>query len=157
MCAVIKESAMLGNKKAFIKATKLGSFFVVLISFACGPELGPETWILLGTGNFDVGRDMTSIGVGPSKGEFSRLRFELSSGAELNWVLVYFEGGEKWSPIEGSSDERGRRLAPGERTFELPGHRLIKRIEVRVTYIALDVTAGYVRVYGWKPAESAIY
>jgi hypothetical protein len=148
---------MLGNKKVFIRAIKLGFLFVVLISVACGPELGPETWILLGTGNFDVGRDMTSFGVGASKGEFSRLRFELSSGAELNWVLVYFEGGEKWSPSEGSSDERGARLAPGDRTFELPGHRLIKRIEVRVAYLEPEVKAGYVRVYGWKPAESAIY
>jgi len=153
---------MPNNKKDFVGAIMLCSLFVVLISAACTPKLSPETWVSLGTENFDRGHDIANISVGASRGEFSRLRFELSGGAtELRWVLVFFEDGEKLSLVEGGSTDYGAWNVPAsrDRVFELPAPRLIKRIELRVSFIGRDmddVRAGYVNVYGWKPAESAI-
>jgi hypothetical protein len=153
---------MLNDKKTYVGASMLCSLFVVLVSAGCTPKLSPETWISLGTENFDRGHDIANIGVGASRGEFSRLRFELGGGAtELRWVLVFLEDGEKLSLVEGGSSDYGVWNAPpaGERIFELPGPRLIKRIEFRVSFIGrdmADVRAGHVNVYGWKPAKSAI-
>jgi hypothetical protein len=79
---------------------------------------------------------------------------------ELNWVFVYFDDGERWSPDEGVSAEyRPRRnLGRGDQEFDLPGEdRVIKRIEFRVTFIGFETNTGYVRVYGAKPVHSAAY
>ncbi len=150
---------MPNNKNAFWGAIMLCSLYIVLIAAACTPKLSPETWISLGTENFDRGHDIVTISVGASRGEFSRLRFELGGGAtELRWVLVFFEDGEKLSLVEGGSADYGAWNVPAarERLFELPGPRLIKRIEFRVTFMGSDGRAGNVNVYGWKPSESAI-
>ena len=124
----------------------------VLISSACVPNLSPEKWIFLGTSDFDERRDTANIRVGESEGVFSRLRLEPSSGIELNWVFVYFEDGERWSPDEGfSADYKPRRaMGRGDQEFDLPGDRVNKRIELRVTLIGFDTRGGYVRVYGLK-------
>jgi len=112
----------------------------------------------LGTGNFDERRDTANIQVGASEGVFSRLRFEVSNALELNWVFVYFEDGERWSPNEGvSANYKPRRgMGRGDQEFDLPdGERVIKRIEFRVTFIGFDTSAGYVKVYGLKEVNSS--
>lgn len=153
---------MLNSKKIYVGAIMLCSLFVALISAACAPKLSPETWISFGTVNFERERDTASLSVGASRGEFSRLRFELGGGAtELRWLLVFFEDGEKLSLVGGRSVDYGAYSVPASRVwiFELPGPRLIKRIELRVSFIGRDLDdkrVGYINVYAWKPAESAI-
>jgi len=130
----------------------------IFISFSCVPKLSPANWIFLGMINFDERRDTANIRVGESEGEFSRLRFEVSNTLELNWVFVYFEDGDRWSPNEGfTADYKPHRgMGRGDQEFDLPGDgRVIKRIEFRVNLIGFDTSAGYVRVYGLKEVNSS--
>ena len=142
------------------KTIILRLIFCIILMFifnACAPKLNPDKWIFLGTSNFDERRDTANIRVGESEGVFSRLRFEVSNALELNWVFVYFEDGERWSPNEGvSADYKPRRgMGRGDQEFDLPdGERVIKRIEFRVTFIGFNTSAGYVKVYGLKEVNS---
>jgi hypothetical protein len=89
---------------------------------ACVPKLNPGPWVFLGTGEFDERRDTANIRVGDSEGIFSRLRFEVSRGIELNWVTVLFENDDRWSPNDGvSADYQSRRsMGRGDQEFDLP-------------------------------------
>ena len=143
------------------KTVILGILFctvLIFISGACVPKLSPAKWIFLGMGNFDERRDTANIRVGESEGVFSRLRFEVSGALELNWVFVYFEDGDRWSPDEGfdAAYKRRRGFGRGDQEFDLPGdERVIKRIEFRVNLIGFDTSAGYVKVYGLKEVNSS--
>lgn len=128
----------------------------IFISVACAPNLSPGKWIFLGMSNFDERRDTANIRVGESKGEFSRLRFEFSGGIELNWVIVLFENGDRWSPHESfnAAYKPRRDMGRDDQEFFLPGDGMvIKRIEFRVSFMDFDTSAGYVKVYGLKEAN----
>jgi hypothetical protein len=139
----------------------LGTLFCAVLIFifgACVPKLSPAKWIFLGMSTMDERRDTANIRVGESEGEFSSIRFEVSNTLELNWVFIYFEDGDRWSPNEGfTADYKPHRgLGRGDLEFDLPGEgRVIKRIEFRVNLIGFDTSAGYVKVYGLKEVNSA--
>jgi len=136
----------------------LSGLILLFVFGACVPKLSPDKWIFLGMSELDERRDTANIRVGESEGLFSRLRFEISGGIELNWVIVLFENGDRWSPNEGvSADYEPRRgMGRGDQEFNLPSHeRAIKRIEFRVTFIGFNSNAGYVRVYGLKEVNTA--
>jgi hypothetical protein len=128
------------------------------MSVACAPKLTPERWIFLGMSTFDERRDTANIHVGPREGEFSRLRFEVSGALELNWVIVFFEDGDRWSPGESFTADyrRGRGLGRGDQEFDLPGdERAIKRIEFRVILADFVTSSGTVKVYGLRAADES--
>jgi hypothetical protein len=130
----------------------------IFVSVACAPKLSQANWVFLGMSNFDERRDTANIRVGESEGVFSRLRFEVSGGIELNWVIVLFENGDRWSPNEGfnAAYKPRRGMGRGDQEFDLPGDEfVIKRIEFRVNFIGFDTSAGYVRVYGLKEVNSS--
>jgi hypothetical protein len=139
----------------------LGTLFCAVLIFifgACVPKLSPANWIFLGMSTMDERRDTANIRVGESEGEFSSIRFEVSNTLELNWVFIYFEDGDRWSPNEGfTADYKPHRgLGRGDLEFDLPGEgRVIKRIEFRVNLIGFDTSAGYVKVYGLKEVNSS--
>jgi hypothetical protein len=149
---------MLRSEKTAILAIAVCTF-LMFISGACVPKLSPEKWIFLGMSNFDEKRDTANLSVGESEGVFSRLKFEVSGGIELNWVFVYFEDGDRWSPDEGFNAQYTRRrgMGRGDQEFDLPGdERIIKRIEFRVNFIGFDTSAGYVRVYGSREVNLTV-
>jgi hypothetical protein len=134
------------------KAIILGIFFYtafIFISFSCAPKLNTDKWIFLGMSQFDERRDTTSIRVGPSEGVFTRLRFEVTGAVELNWVIVFFEKGDRWSPNEGLDIRHG--LGQRGQEFNLPGDEgVIDRIEFRIILTDFITSAGSVKVYGLK-------
>jgi hypothetical protein len=125
----------------YYKTLILGIFFFtafIFISFFCAPKLNPDKWIFLGMSQFDERHDTASIRVGPSEGVFSRLRFEVSGAVELNWVIVFFSNGDRWSPNEGFSASFKARhgLGHGDQEFDL--------------LTDFITNAGTVKVYGLK-------
>jgi hypothetical protein len=138
------------------KTRKLGVVFcpaILFFSFACSVNQTPGTWVLLGTQQFDERTDMGVIPMGPMEGAFSRLRFELSCLLEINWVRVYFEDGENWSPNRDFNIRQG----PGARSvvIDLPDEdKAIDRIEFRCILPAFDgfqaQRQAFVKVFGWK-------
>jgi hypothetical protein len=135
----------------------------VFVSVACAPKTNPERWIFLGMSQFDERQDTANIRVGPSEGVFSRLRFEVSDTGELNWVIVFFENGDRWSPDEGFKADY-KKVRPGmahrNQEFDLPSDEgAIKRIEVRIILADFTTSKGSVKVYGLKkadPSESSV-
>jgi hypothetical protein len=135
---------------------KLGAVFcpaILFFSFACSVNQTPGTWVLLGTQQFDEMTDMGVIHMGPIEGAFFRLRFEISGPLEMNWVRVFFEDGERWSPNRDLSIRQG----PGPKSvvIDLPDEgKVIDRIEFRCVINANDYTKGqataFARVFGWK-------
>jgi len=96
---------------------------------------------------------MGVIPIGPMEGAFSRLRFELTGLLEMNWVRVYFEDGERWSPNRDFNIRQG----PGARSvvIDLPDEdKVIDRIEFRCILAAFDALQGpgpaSAKVFGWK-------
>jgi hypothetical protein len=131
----------------------------LFVSVACAPKMNPDRWIFLGMSQFDERHDTANIRVGPSEGVFSRLRFEVSDTGELNWVIVFFENGDRWSPDEGfkagyNKVRRGMRHPDQE--FELPSDEgAIKRIEIRIILADFMTSKGSVKVYGLKKVDSS--
>jgi hypothetical protein len=136
------------SRKTIILGTLFCTAFI-FISFSCAPKLSPGKWIFLGMSQFDERHDTASIRMGLSEGVFTRLRFEVSGGVELNWVIVFFENGERWSPNEGLNIRQG--LGPGDQEFDLPSDiQVINRIEFRCILKDFTTSAGAVKVYGLK-------
>jgi hypothetical protein len=138
--------------RRFRKTIILGiSFYTafIFLSFSCSPNQTPDKWIFLGLRQFDERNDTAVIRLGPSEGAFSCLRFEISGPVELNWVIVFFENGERWSPNEGLNIRQG--LGPGDQEFDLPSdEQIINRIEFRCILKDFTTSAGAVKVYGLR-------
>jgi hypothetical protein len=67
----------------------------------------------------------------------------------LNWAIVFFENGDRWSPNEGLDIRHG--LGQSDQEFDLPGDGgVIKRIEFRIILTDFIRSAGSVKVFGLK-------
>jgi hypothetical protein len=120
---------------------------LVLFSYSCAPNLAPSKWIHLGNKQVDIMGDIAVIPVRPSKGTFSRLKFETQGSLEMYQVTVFFENGEKWSPNERFSFRQGVYT----HVIELPGGgSVIKKVEFRFHLVDNKLGLALVSLYGGR-------
>jgi len=89
-----KERNMRRHHKTIILGILFSSAFVIFFC-SCAPNLAPRKWIYLGNKQVNEMGDIVVIPVRPSKGAFSRLKFETQGSLEMYQVTVFFENGEK--------------------------------------------------------------
>lgn len=132
--------------KTIILGILLCSVFVIFFC-SCSPNLAPRKWVYLGNKQVDDTGYIAIIPVRPSKGAFSRLKFESQGSLEMLKVTVFFENGETWSPNERFSFRQNVYT----NLIELPGgESVIKKVEFRFHLVDNKLGLALVSLYGGR-------
>lgn len=103
--------------------------------FSCS-SAGPAGagWAKLGERTVNGRRDIDTIKVGAKKGEFHRVRFDVSGSAlDLHNIVIYFGNGEKFSPDTRYTFGKGE----ASRIIDLPGGaRNIEKVVFKYSNLA---------------------
>jgi hypothetical protein len=90
-----------------------------LAVFSCSSAVvAGAGWQRLGERTVNGRRDIDTIKVGAKKGEFRRIRFDVSGSAmDMHNIVVHFANGEKFSPETRYTFGKGE----NSRSIDLPG------------------------------------
>lgn len=141
-----REGSMRRCHKTIVLGILLCGAFVIFF-YSCSPNLAPRKWVYLGNKQVDEMGYIAIIPVRPSKGAFSRLKFETQGSLEMYQVTVFFENGESWSPNERFSFRQNVYT----HVIELPGRQsVIKKVEFRFHLVDNKLGLALVSLFGGR-------